>query len=152
MSWRWYPCGVYGVNLKNLMPEHVHKDMLAAYRAVYHNDDSELRDDAGNLLPRFASLLEKHRLGDFEGEPGEFVSLAFGAELRGVVPEYSKVKRFASLWYVDSDGDSCDWCEPEDLLFGVSMYQFPLERSHSRAKLPKAFMDKATMMTWVVGG
>lgn len=153
MSFHWYPNAAYGVRLKDFTPL-VYDEMYDAFMAVYTNDDLALMvTDDGPYLPRYAPILSKRLLNSFEGEPGELLMKAFASELECGVPDFKKVVKYASIFRVESDADACENCEPEDLVFGVGIHLFPLEKHYSRpGRLPKAFMDKAGWMLWAVGG
>jgi hypothetical protein len=158
MSWHWYPCGVFGVKVADLFPKELADEITAVFNAAENYDDEDLVEGREHdseepvYKPRYKAVLARYDLNEFEGEPGDFVTRAFRAECDKYIPGYRKMLRYAGFHRVDSDALSCDECNGGDVIFGIGVYQFPLERHFKRAKIPVEFSSKAKMMLWVVGG
>lgn len=158
MSFHYYPAGVFGIRVEDLFPADLAKEISAAYCAAMLHDDEELIEGLAHdteepvYKERYRRVMQRHQLSEFEDDPGDLVRIAFGAECEKYIPGYRKMFRFAGFYRVDGDAMTCDDCEEGDVLFGIGVYQFPLERNFKRAKVPAEFSEKARMMLWVVGG
>lgn len=154
MSYDYYGCGMYGVLLRDVIPKDIYEEMKEVASDVYCGDNSSLYD-GDSLKPRFAKLEAAHpkRFAKWlEHEDMCTVILtAYETELAEHVPGFAKGRRYWGVGRPAGDVCSAD-LSPGDLIFGVSVYDLPLQRVYKRGRLPDEFVKVAQTYLWAEGG
>jgi hypothetical protein len=157
MSFDYYGCGMYGVALEALMPEEVYQAMVEVALKLSCSDLEPLYIPNSYVLkPRFAKVQAANpsrwnkmlRHEDW----GSILMAAYEKEFEAHVPGFKKGRKYWAISQVAGDVIGASDLKSGDLIFGVSVYNLPLQRRWKRGRLPDEFVAIADTHLWVEGG